>query len=212
MVPPERWELFGREGVLTCGHPVTEPPDQELIERCLGGRTEAFGLLVDRYQHRLYGTLVHVVGSAEQARDVAQDAFLHAFEKLATFRGQSAFYSWLFRIALNAAVSARRKTSRIQYSIDAAREATGEEPVDGHAGAAPWQALHVADRQRIVQQALAELPEEYRTALVLKEMDELKYEEIAEILDIPIGTVRSRIHRGRQELRAKLQTVLQAEE
>jgi RNA polymerase sigma-70 factor (ECF subfamily) len=191
---------------------VTDTPDQELIERCLAGRTEAFGLLVERYQHRLYGTLVHVVGSTDQARDVAQDAFLHAFEKLATFRGQSAFYSWLFRIALNAAVSARRKTSRIQGSIEAAREATGDEPVDGRDGAVPWHRLHVTDRQRMVQRALAELPEEYRTALVLKEMDELKYEEIAEILEIPIGTVRSRIHRARQELRGRLQTVLQAEE
>jgi RNA polymerase sigma-70 factor (ECF subfamily) len=191
---------------------VTETPDQELIDRCLAGRSEAFGLLVERYQHRLYGTLVHVVGSAEQARDVAQDAFLHAFEKLSTFRGQSAFYSWLFRIALNAAVSARRKTSRIHGSIDATREATGDEPVDGHAGVAPWHALHVAERQRMVRQALAELPEEYRTALILKEMDELKYEEIAEILNIPIGTVRSRIHRARLELRSRLQVALQAEE
>lgn len=191
---------------------MTETPDQELIDRCLAGRSEAFGLLVERYQHRLYGTLVHVVGSAEQARDVAQDAFLHAFEKLATFRGQSAFYSWLFRIALNAAVSARRKTSRVHKSIDATREATGDEPIDGHAGAAPWHALHVADRQQMVRKALAELPEEYRTALILKEMDELKYGEIAEILDVPIGTVRSRIHRARQELRNRLQVALQAEE
>lgn len=191
---------------------VIDPPDQELIDRCLAGRTEAFGLLVERYQHRLYGTLVHVVGSADQARDVAQDAFLHAFEKLATFRGQSAFYSWLFRIALNAAVSARRKTSRIQGSIDATREATGDEPVDGRSGAAPWHAMHVSDRQRLVRQALADLPDEYRTALVLKEMDELKYEQIAEILGVPIGTVRSRIHRARRELRSRLQVVLQAEE
>jgi len=202
---------FQRIRSVSMASTVTETPDQELIDRCLAGRSEAFGLLVERYQHRLYGTLVHVVGSAEQARDVAQDAFLHAFEKLATFRGQSAFYSWLFRIALNAAVSARRKTARIHGSIDALREATGEEPLDGH-GVAPWHAMHVSDRQRMVQRALADLPEEYRTALILKEMDELKYEEIAEILDVPIGTVRSRIHRARQELRSRLQVALQAEE
>jgi RNA polymerase sigma-70 factor (ECF subfamily) len=191
---------------------VTDTPDQELIARCLAGQTQAFGLLVERYQHRLYGTLVHVVGSRELAVDVAQDAFLLAFEKLASFRGQSGFYSWLFRIALNAAASARRKHSRVNSSIDAAREAAGHEPSDGRPDSPPDHALEVADRQRLVRQALAELPEEFRTALILKEMDELKYEEIAEILNVPIGTVRSRIHRARQELRGKLQLAIQAEE
>jgi RNA polymerase sigma-70 factor, ECF subfamily len=191
---------------------VNDAPDQQLIDDCLAGQTEAFGLLVERYQHRLFGSLVHVTGSTEQAQDIAQDAFVHAFEKLSTFRGQSAFYSWLFRIALNAAVSARRKTRRVTGSIDAIREATGDEPVDGRPSAAPENASDVGDRQRLVRRALAQLPEEYRTALVLKEMDDLKYEEIADLLGVPLGTVRSRIHRARQELRARLQWVLQAEE
>jgi len=191
---------------------VNDAPDQTLIDRCLAGQTEAFGVLVERYQHRLYGSLVHVVGSRDQAQDIAQDAFAHAFEKLSSFRGQSAFYSWLFRIALNAAVSARRKTRRISGSVDAHREATGAEPIDTRTSTAPDHAAHVADRQQLVQRALAQLPEEYRTALVLKEMDDLKYEEIADILGVPLGTVRSRIHRARQELRTRLQWALQAEE
>lgn len=191
---------------------MNDAPDQHLIDNCLAGQAEAFGQLVERYQHRLYGSLVHVTGSTEQAQDIAQDAFVHAFEKLSTFRGQSAFYSWLFRIALNAAVSARRKTRRVTGSVDAMREATGEEPVDGRASSAPDYAADVDDRQRLVRRALAQLPEEYRTALVLKEMDDLKYEEIAEILGVPLGTVRSRIHRARQELRSRLQWAMQAEE
>lgn len=191
---------------------VTELEDQVLIDRCLAGQTEAFGLLVQRYQHRLYGTLVHVVGSRELARDIAQDAFLLAFEKLASFRGTSAFYSWLFRIALNAASSAHRKSPRAKQSLDALRERTGEEPTDNRASAAPEHGLEVSDRQRLVRNALAELPEEFRTALVLKELEQLKYEEIAEILNIPVGTVRSRIHRGREELRAKLLPVLKSEQ
>jgi RNA polymerase sigma-70 factor (ECF subfamily) len=191
---------------------VNDAPDQHLIDQCLAGQTEAFGALVERYQHRLLGSLIHVTGSAEQAQDIAQDAFVHAFEKLSTFRGQSAFYSWLFRIALNAAVSARRKTKRVTGSIDAIREATGDEPIDGRPSSAPENATHVGDRQRLVQRALAQLPEEYRTALVLKEMDDLKYEEIADLLGVPLGTVRSRIHRARQELRARLQWAIQAEE
>lgn len=191
---------------------MSEITDQELIDRCLAGHSEAFGLLVQRYQHRLYGTLVHIVGSAEVARDVAQDAFLLAFEKLGSYRGQSAFYSWLFRIALNAAASAHRKAVRHKHSVEAARESTGEEPIDGRPASAPSYALEVADRQHLVRKALSELPEEYRTALILKEIEELKYEEIAEILKIPLGTVRSRIHRGREELRLKLLTALKAEQ
>ncbi len=191
---------------------MSDTPDQDLIDSCLAGRREAFGLLVERYQHRLYGSLVHVTGSTEQARDIAQDAFVHAFEKLSTFRGQSQFYSWLFRIALNAAISAQRKTQRVTGSVDAVKEATGQEPVDGRAGAVPWDRLETQERQMLVQRALAELPEEYRAALVLKEMDDLKYEEIAAVLQVPLGTVRSRIHRARQELRARLQIALRAEE
>ena len=191
---------------------MNDASDQSLIARCLGGQTEAFGLLVDRYQHRLYGALVHIAGSPEQARDFAQDAFLQAFEKLGSFRGDAAFYSWLFRIALNVAISARRKTHRVTASIDAIRDASGQDPEDGRLSSSPWHEMHVADRKRLVQKALSEIPEEYRTALVMKEMDDLKYEEIAAILDVPLGTVRSRIHRGRMELRARLQGVLRAEE
>jgi len=182
--------------------------DNKLIEECLAGQTEAFGRLVERYQDRLYHTLVHTLGSREDALDTAQEAFVHAFEKLDTFQGRSAFYSWLFRIAMNAAISRKRKDRRTTASIDAARENSGIEPVDGHASAEPSHALDVADKQALVKQALERLPEDYRQVLVLKEMEGLKYEEIAEIIDCPIGTVRSRIHRARQELRELLAAVL----
>lgn len=186
--------------------------DQELIDLCLGGRTEEFGRLVERYQNRLFTTLVSLLGSAEDARDVAQDAFVNAFQKLHTFRGRSAFYSWLFRIALNSAVSYQRKQHRVLVSIEAARETSGLEPVSTHPETDPGFAMDVSERQALVRAALAELPEEYRTVLVLKEVDDLKYEEIAEIVDCPIGTVRSRIHRARLELRAKLEILLKQQE
>jgi RNA polymerase sigma-70 factor (ECF subfamily) len=186
--------------------------DQELIQRCLSGRQEAFGLLVERYQHRLYHSLVHMLGSKTDAQDVSQDAFVHALEKLATFRGQSAFYSWLFRIAMNAAVSSRRKTRRMSTSVEAARERAGVEPEDHRQSAEPSHALDVSDRQRLVRQALGELPEEFRTVLVLKEMDGMPYEQIAEVCACPVGTVRSRLHRARLELRGKLSLLLRAEE
>ena len=185
--------------------------DQDLIAECLDGSTDAFGQLVVRYQNRLYNTLVHITGSADDARDVAQDAFVHAFQKLGTFRGQSAFYSWLFHIAVNAAVSRKRKSRRFTASIDAARENAGIEPTDTHPIAQPSYPLEVAERQALVRQGLAQLSEEFRTALVLKEIEGLKYDEIAEIVGCPIGTVRSRIHRARIELREKLEILFKNE-
>jgi len=187
------------------------PDDRELISQCLAGRTEAFGKLVLRYQNRLFRTLVNMLGSHEDARDITQDAFVLAFQKLSTFRGDSAFYSWLFRIAFNASVSHKRKRRHSTTSIEAAREQAGIEPPDNRSEGQPSHALEVQERQVLVRKALAELPDDYRTVLVLKEMEDRKYEEIAEIVGCPIGTVRSRIHRARQELREKLRILLRVE-
>ena len=185
--------------------------DQTLIDSCLAGRREAFGQLVDRYHNRLFHSLLHMLGSTEDAQDAAQDAFVHAFEKLGTYRGQSQFYSWLFRIAFNTAVSAKRKTRRMSVSLEARRDVSGLEPSDLNPSSEPSFAMDVSDRQRIVQQALAELSEEFRTALVLKEIDGMSYDEIADVLQVPLGTVRSRIHRARLELREKLSVLLRSE-
>lgn len=184
--------------------------DNRLIEECLSGRTEAFGQLVVRHQDRLYNSLAKILGSADDARDVTQEAFVSAFQKLETFRGNSAFYSWLFRIAMNAAVTQKRKTSRMVASIEAARELAGVEPADQHPASRPSHEMEQSEQQALVRAALSELPEEFRTVLVLKEIDSLKYEEIAEIIGCPVGTVRSRIHRARNELRAKLAVLLKA--
>lgn len=182
--------------------------DQKLIEQSLAGSLDAFGQLVVRHQDRLYNALVNVVGSADDARDIAQDAFVKAFQKLETFRGRSAFYSWLFRIAMNTALTQMRKKKRHIASLDAAREKAGIEPLDSHPTASPSHPLEVAERQTMVRTALAQLSDDFRTVLVLKEMDGLKYDEIAEILECPVGTVRSRIHRARTELRQRLAVLL----
>lgn len=185
--------------------------DQQIIRECLNGSPESFGRLVERYQDRLFHTLLGTLGSTHEARDAAQDAFVLAFEKLDSFRGDSAFYSWLFRIAMNAAITQKRKTRRTRASLDAAYESSGVEPVDQRADAEPSHDMEVQERQSMVRAALAELPEEFRTALVLKEMEGLKYDEIAEVVGCPIGTVRSRIHRARSELRGKLEVILKRE-
>jgi RNA polymerase sigma-70 factor (ECF subfamily) len=182
--------------------------DRDLIRQCRAGATEAFGVLVERHQDRLYASLVRILGSAEDAREAVQDAFVHAYQKLDSFQGNAAFSTWLFRIAINAAFSRQRRARRYKASLDGARGGAGYEPADPRPDADPSQPLEQSETQRIVREALAALPEEYRTALVLKEMEGFRYEEIAEIVGVPIGTVRSRIHRARQELREKLRIAL----
>lgn len=192
--------------------PRVERSDQELIDAALARDTAAFGELVTKYQNRLFGALTHMLGSAEDAKDVAQEAFVLAFQKLATFRGDAQFYSWLFRIGMNAAVNFRRKNRSLGASLEATKERIGLEPTDHHSDTRPEQPLEQVERQRLVREALAQMTEEFRIPLVMAEMDEMKYEEIAALLQCPIGTVRSRIHRGRAELRDKLRRLLKNEE
>jgi RNA polymerase sigma-70 factor (ECF subfamily) len=130
---------------------------------------------------------------------------------LSTFRQESAFYSWLFRIAYNAAVSRQRKTRREKGSLEATQAATGKEPTDDRPDADPAHNLKLTERQALVQSALDELAEDYRTAIILREMEGMSYEEIAEIVGVPIGTIRSRIHRARTELREKLTRTMAGE-
>lgn len=185
--------------------------DVRLIDLTLAGNRDAFGELVVRYQDRLFATLVHMLGSAHDARDVTQDAFLSAFEKLHTFRKESSFYSWLFRIAYNAAVTNRRKLKRRSGSIDARLADTGDEPTDPNPASDPTHKLKAEENIHQVREALERLAPEYRDAIILKEFEGMKYDDIAEILDCPVGTVRSRIHRARIELKEILSRVVEAE-
>lgn len=184
---------------------IVNADDGRLIDRTLAGDNRAFGELVLRYQDRLFGTLAHLLGSVHDAHDVAQDAFLSAFRKLDTFRKESSFYSWLFRIAYHAAVSNRRKEKRHRHaSVEGRREELGVEPTDDGPAHEPHSSLESREDCDLVRRALDELSPEFRDPLILKELEGMKYEEIALVLDIPVGTVRSRIHRARQELKEKL--------
>ncbi len=166
--------------------------DAQLIDEALAGDSAAFGQLVTRYQDRLYNTLVHVVGSADSAQDTLQDAFTQAYVKLESFHRNSAFYTWLYRIAMNLAIS-RRRRERPTLSVDEAREALGREVVDTAAG--PGGRLEQQERAAQVRRALESLSAEHRTILVIREIDDCDYAQIAEILELPIGTIRSRLHR-----------------
>ncbi len=178
--------------------------DLQLIDATIAGDTRAFDELVRRYQDRLVHSLEHSLGSREDALDVAQQAYVLAWKKLSSFRGESAFYSWLYRIARNVAISRIRKPTIHSGSLDHLHTAAGFEPVDSRLDSQPEHSLLQADSVQMLQSALQEIAEEFRQPLVLKEIDGLSYEEISRILEIPIGTVRSRIFRARQELIAKL--------
>lgn len=179
--------------------------DAQLIDETLRGRSAAFGQLVEKYQDRLYNTIVHVVGNGEDALDVVQDAFVQAFLKLESFQHSSTFYTWLYRIAFNTAASQRRRKHPV-LSVEQTRETSGQEPVDGQSG--PSEHLEQLERSRQVQQAIAGLSEEHRAVVVLREIDGCCYETIAEILNLPVGTVRSRLHRARLQLRDQLREML----
>jgi RNA polymerase sigma-70 factor (ECF subfamily) len=182
--------------------------DAQLIDETLAGDSGAFGQLVEKHQDRLYTSVVHVLGSAEDARDVVQDAFVQAFVKLESFKRKSAFFTWLYRIAFNLAISHQRR-QRPTVSIDRTREASGSEPIDG--GLGPDDCLEQQDRAVQVRVAMAALSDEHRTILVLREIEDSSYDTMAEILDLPVGTIRSRLHRARLALRDELEKIMQEE-
>lgn len=190
---------------------VDNSADLQLIEKTLQGDSRAFDELVRRYQDRLVHSLEHVFGSREDAMDVAQQAFVLAWRKLNSFRGDAGFYSWLYRIARNVAISSARRPHLNSSSLDQIHEAAGFEPTDQNRDSAPDHAMDQAEQVRLVQESLRQISEEFRQPLVLKEIDGFSYEQIAEILDIPLGTVRSRIFRGRQELIERLQRKMRPE-
>jgi RNA polymerase sigma-70 factor, ECF subfamily len=180
--------------------------DHRLIADSLAGNTAAFGELVRRYQDRLYNTVYRLVDNADDALDVVQEAFLHAYQSLDSFKGDSLFFTWLYRIAVNTAISLKRK-KRVMVRIDATNT-NGDaviEPYDPSDLSRPGHALEQAEQESRIQQALSRLSPEHRAVLVLKDMEGEKYETMAEVLGVPIGTIRSRLHRARLELRELLE-------
>ena len=173
--------------------------DKQLIAECLQGRQAAFGELVSRYQDRLYNTIFRLVENAEDAQDVVQEVFLSCYQSLGSFKGDSLFFTWLYRIAVNAAISYKRKRRPV-LRLQGGPAGTGE-PTDPSETNRPEHALEMAEEEKRVQEALNCLSPEHRVVLIMKDMEGQKYEDMAEILQIPIGTVRSRLHRARLEMR-----------
>lgn len=189
---------------------MQDEADQQLVQRVQAGDKSAFNLLVLKYQHRVLKLVGRFVNDAAEAEDVAQEAFIKAYRALASFRGDSAFYTWLYRIAINTAKNAL--VSNRRRPVDFNLDLQDPEQYDRHAklkeGDTPEGVLLTEEIREVVEQAMEQLPEDLRTAIVLRELEGLSYEEIAEAMDCPVGTVRSRIFRAREAIDRKLKPLL----
>ncbi len=184
--------------------------DQQLVARVQKGDSRAFDLLVLKYQHRIFGLISRYVHDADEVQDVAQEAFIKAYRAMPGFRGESAFYTWLYRIAINTAknylVSRSRRPPGSDVDVEDAEYYEGGSML--HEIETPENALFGAELKAVVERAIRELPEDLRTAVTLREFDGLSYEDIAEIMDCPVGTVRSRIFRAREAIDSRVKEQL----
>jgi len=185
--------------------------DQILVERVQNGDKNAYNLLVKKYQHRVANLISRYIRNQNDVADVAQEAFIKAYKALPNFRGDSAFYTWLYRIAVNSAknymVASSRKPPGSDVDVEDAEIYDGSEALKENAS--PERLLLTDEIKSIVFNTIEALPDDLRTAINLRELDGLSYEEIAEIMDCPVGTVRSRIFRARDAVDKKIRPLLQ---
>lgn len=176
--------------------------DQQLVARVQKGDSRAFDLLVLKYQHKIFGLIGRYVRDADEVQDVAQEAFIKAYRALPRFRGDSAFYTWLYRIAINTAKNHLVSRSRRPPGSDIELEDAEYLENGGSLREIenPENALFGAELKAVVENAISALPEDLRTAITLREFEGLSYEDIADIMGCPIGTVRSRIFRARETI------------
>lgn len=200
-----------RKAEVECARMSEAQVDQLLVEQVQKGDKHAFDLLISKYQHRIVSLVTRYVNDHAEALDVAQEAFIKAYRAIGNFRGESAFYTWLYRIAINTAknwlVAQKRRppasdidaVDAEQYDMDSRLKDKGT----------PENELLREEIRQTVYGTIAELPEDLRTAIVLREMDGMSYEEIATTMECPIGTVRSRIFRAREAIDEKLRPLIE---
>lgn len=185
--------------------------DFRFVKACQNGDRESFETLVHKYQNRIFNTMIRMIGDYETALDLTQEVFLRAYKNITSFKMKSTFFTWLFRIAINIATSKRRQYAQrpknymfSQYEVD---ENKGADPESEEPG--PEYNLLQEEMKSTVQQAINELPLDFKQVLVLRDIEGMSYEEIQVIVQCPIGTVRSRLHRARQILKEKLTEKIQ---
>src|SRR5713226_830891 len=188
-----------------------EESDLKLVERVQRGERAAFDLLVLRYQHKVLKLIMRYVHDATEAEDIAQEAFVKAFRALQSFRGESAFYTWLYRIAINTAKNYLVSQNRQPFTSDLNSDEVEANEESGNLReiATPEHSALTSEIAETVISALHALPEDLRTAITLREIEGLSYDEIAAVMDCPIGTVRSRIFRAREAIDKVLKPLLE---
>ncbi len=192
----------------------SQESDQQLVARVQKGDTRAFDLLVLKYQHKIFGLISRYVRDSDEIQDVAQEAFIKAYRALPKFRGDSAFYTWLYRIAINTAknylVARGRRPPATDVDVEDAENyesASSLRDIEN-----PENALYGEELKQVVGDAIKELPEDLRTAVTLREFEGLSYEDIADVMDCPVGTVRSRIFRAREAIDKRVRLQIFGEE
>ena len=189
---------------------VEETTDQQLVDQVMAGNKNAFNLLVIRYQHRVAALIARFVRDPQELEDVAQEAFIKAYRALPLFRGDSAFYTWLYRIAVNTAknylVSRSRRPPAQDLEIDEVDPTETGSVL--HEIESPEGSLSTIKLKAALEAVLDSLPEELQTAFILREFSGLSYDDIAEIMDCPVGTVRSRIFRSREAIDRKIRELM----
>lgn len=190
----------------------TEPADAELVAQAQKGSQAAFRKLVEKYQRRLYAMALGMMKDPDEARDAVQDALLKAYRNLPSFQGQSAFYTWLYRIGVNVCIDRMRSQGRVgkvEYEEGVDAEDDGESGISPRrVGFDPAQALHSREIRERLERAIAELSPTHRAVLLLREVDGLSYKEIAEVMECSEGTVMSRLFHARKNMQARLRPLV----
>jgi RNA polymerase sigma-70 factor (ECF subfamily) len=180
----------------------TEPTDQQLVVRVQKGDKRAFDLLVLKYQYKVHAIVARFIRDSDEVKDVVQEAFIKAYRALPKFRGDSQFYTWLYRIAVNTAknylVARSRRPPSSDVDLDDAEYYSGSEQLKDFG--TPENQLFRDQLEEVINRAINELPEDLRTAVTLREYEGLSYEDIASVMNCPLGTIRSRIFRGRESI------------
>ncbi|WP_193164599.1 RNA polymerase sigma factor RpoE [Microbulbifer hainanensis] len=189
------------------------PSDRQLVERVQKGDKRAFDLLVLKYQHKILAVVSRFIKDHSEVQDVTQEAFIKAYRALANFRGESAFYTWMYRIAINTAknhlVSRSRRPPSSDVDLEDAEYYSGADLLRDNE--TPEGELFRDQLEAAVHESIRALPEDLRSAVTLREMEGLSYEEIAEVMGCPVGTVRSRIFRAREAIDRTVQAVMAGE-
>lgn len=191
---------------------TSDESDSQLVKRVQAGDKKAYDLLVIKYQHKITGLVGRFVFDPDEAKDVTQEAFIKAYKALASFRGESQFYTWLYRIAINSAknylVSKNRRPPGVDVDLADAVNFEHERKLKDFE--TPEASMMSDELMKSVNSSIKSLPEDLRAALTLREYDGLSYEEIAQVMDCPVGTVRSRIFRAREAIDKEIKPLIES--